>query len=111
MDSHVDSKKEKEGMTVKRSYSSEFKSEAVDLAKRSEKSISQIERELGITPGLLNKWKRRAGQGSESHSNRGKSESELEAENRRLRRELEVVTDERDILKKTIAILAQQRSK
>jgi transposase-like protein len=32
-----------------------------------------------------------------------------EAENRRLRRELALVSEERDILKKTIAILAQQR--
>ena len=98
-------------MTVKRVYSAEFKAQAVELAERSGKTIRQIEDDLGITPGLLNKWKRlaRVNKGLNGSGQRG--ESELVAENRRLRRELAEVSEERDILKKTIAILAQQRSK
>ena len=46
-------------MANKRTYPGEFKLEAVALANSSGKSISEIERELGITPGLLAKWKRR----------------------------------------------------
>ena len=36
-----------------RKYTNEFKLEALSLAENSEKSLCQIERELGITPGLL----------------------------------------------------------
>ena len=44
--------------TQKRTYSAEFKQEAVRLWETSGKSAMEIERELGITHGLLNKWKR-----------------------------------------------------
>ena len=46
-------------MASKRTYPREFKVQAVALAKSGEKSISELERELGITPGLLAKWKSR----------------------------------------------------
>lgn len=41
----------------KRSYDAAFKQEALRLLEMSGKSVRQIEDELGITPGLLNKWK------------------------------------------------------
>jgi len=34
-------------------YDQEFKSGAIDLANRSDKSVAQIARDLGIKPGLL----------------------------------------------------------
>lgn len=36
-------------------YSEEFKLGALELVRRGEKSMGQIERDLGITPGLLGK--------------------------------------------------------
>ena len=39
-----------------REYTQEFKLEALELLKRGDKSASQVEQELGITPGLLVKW-------------------------------------------------------
>ena len=42
-----------------RKYAQEFKLEALELLKRGDKSASEIERELGITPGLLVKWRAR----------------------------------------------------
>jgi transposase-like protein len=36
-----------------RTYTEEFKREALELFKNSEKGSGQIEQELGITPGLL----------------------------------------------------------
>ena len=42
-----------------RSYAKEFKLEALELLKRGEKSAGEIERQLGITPGLLVKWRAR----------------------------------------------------
>lgn len=98
-------------MTEKRVYSAEFKVQAVELAERSGKTIRRIEADLGITPGLLNKWKRLARQGKRVNGHEQRTDSDLVSEVRRLRRELAEVSEERDILKKTIGILAQQRSK
>jgi transposase len=44
-------------MANKRTYPRELELEAVALAKKSDKSISELERELGIRAGLLAKWK------------------------------------------------------
>ena len=41
----------------KRTYSKDFKLEAIGLYERSGRSMRQIEEELGISPGLLNKWR------------------------------------------------------
>ncbi|MGH7929433.1 MAG: IS3 family transposase, partial [Candidatus Binatia bacterium] len=86
--------------TSRKIYSKEFKIEAVRLWQTTERTAPQVEAELGITPGLLYEWKRKlAANGSEAFPGQGRltpSEEEL----RRLRRELEVVRQERDILKK-----------
>ena len=42
-----------------REYTPEFKQEALELLKRGDKNSRQIERELGMTPGLLLKWRDR----------------------------------------------------
>ena len=42
-----------------REYSKEFKLEALALLKRGDKGSGQIERELGITPGLLVKYEQK----------------------------------------------------
>ena len=48
-----------ETKTRYRTYTEEFKLEALELLKSSGKTARQIERELGITPGLLVKWRDR----------------------------------------------------
>ena len=40
-------------------YELVFKQEALQLLEVSGKSVRQIEDDLGITPGLMNKWKNR----------------------------------------------------
>lgn len=94
-----------------REYSQEFKLEALELLKRGDKSAGQIERELGITPGLLVKWRARYqvlikdGQASELGPNDLEA---LKAENRRLQRELAAVEEEREILKKVVNIFSRK---
>ena len=39
-----------------RQYTQEFKLEAIQLAATSDKTLTELEQELGITPGLLSKW-------------------------------------------------------
>jgi transposase len=97
-------------MSQKKQYSQEFKVEALRLADSSGKSISQIERDLGITAGLLHKWRRRYRVMEEAKGHSALEASDLEAaqaEIRRLRRELEVVRQEREILKAAVAIFSQ----
>lgn len=94
-----------------REYSEEFKLQALELLKKGDKSSLEIERELGITYGLLLKWRdryqklERAGQAPKLVA------SDLEsarAEIRRLQRELANVEEERDILKKVVNIFSRK---
>jgi len=63
----------------KRTYPAEFKQEAVRLWETTGKSDMAIERELGITHGLLNKWKRKLkDEGAAAFSGRGHLTPELE---------------------------------
>lgn len=94
-------------MTKKKTYSREFKQQALELAKSGEKSINEIERDLGITPGLLHKWKgRQKTAGEQAFPGKGR-QSENEETIRRLQRELELVRQEREILKKVVAIFSK----
>lgn len=45
-------------MRERRKYSDEFKKEAFTLANRSNVSLKQMAEELGITTGLLGRWRR-----------------------------------------------------
>ena len=85
---------------TKRNYDTSFKQEALRLLDISGKSVRQIEEEVGITPGLLNKWKVRYRLHPVTGEVKPSEQHELEAENRRLRRELELVKAERELLKK-----------
>jgi transposase len=87
-------------------YSREFKLEAVRLSENSEKSVAQIARELGVPDRVLYRWRRQLREEPETAFPGKGHQSELEEENRRLRRELERVQQERDILKKAIAIFS-----
>lgn len=94
-----------------RSYPEAFKLEALRLLQKGEKSAGQIERELGITPGMLVKWRARY-----QAVRKGRQEVHLEpndleaakAEIKRLRRELTEAEEERDILKKVVNIFARK---
>jgi transposase len=87
-------------MAERKQYSEAFKREALRLLSTSGKTVADVERELGLSHGLLRYWKKRF-QVSESDNDLALSEVEqLKAELRRAKRELEMVQQERDILKK-----------
>jgi transposase-like protein len=89
-----------------RTYTVEFKQETVRLVKSTGKSCSQIERELGITPFLLSKWVKQFGeQGEQAFPGKG-HQTGIEEELHQLRRENEILRQERDILKKVVAIFS-----
>ena len=100
------------GMTMnkkRRTYSREFKLEALRLWQTTDRSGAEIERELGIGNGCFSRWKQKYLSGGESaFPGHGRLPPE-EDESRRLRRELEIVCQERDILKKAVAIFSHPR--
>jgi len=94
-----------------RSYPEAFKLEALALLEKQEKSAGQIERELGITPGMLLKWRARYQAAQKSGHEVSLEPSDLEAakaEIRRLQRALADTEEERDILKKVVNIFSRK---
>ena len=93
----------------RKKYTREFKLEALHLVETSGKSVAQIERDLGLSSGLLYYWKKRFSQDAEqAFPGNGRLKPEDE-ELRRLRRENELLRQERDILKKVVAIFSQEQ--
>ena len=91
---------------VQKTYTQEFKREAVRLVQTSGKSIAQVARELGISDSSIHQWRKElAEHGAEAFPGSG-HQTVLEEENRRLKRELERTRQERDILKKTVSIFS-----
>lgn len=98
-------------MAKKRTYSRSFKLQALELVKTSKKSVSEIERDLGITPGLLHKWKARMKtDGAQAFPGKGRLKEDEELI-RRLKREVEVLRQEREVLKKALAIFSASTEK
>jgi transposase len=87
-------------------YTAEFKREAVRLLETSGKSGALIAQELGISDGSLYTWRKQfAEQGEEAFPGKG-HQTPVEEELRQLRAENERLRQERDILKKAIAIFS-----
>jgi transposase len=92
---------------ARRQYSREFKQEAVQLLETSGKSASELERELGIGKGNLWRWKREfAADGEDAFPGHGRLTPD-EERLRQLERENEILRQERDILKKAVAIFSR----
>lgn len=94
-----------------RNYTDEFKRESLALLKSSGKSASQIEQDLGITPGMLLKWREQYRIADSRNGNSGQEPGDFEAakvEILRLRRQLAEAEEEREILKKTLRIFSRR---
>lgn len=96
----------------RRKYDPEFKRDAVAMVIRSGKTATDVAKELGINGNMLARWKQehlaRMDQSCGELPESGMKPSEVEAENRRLRRELAHIREQRDILKKAISIFSQE---
>ena len=91
-----------------RYFSREFKRDAVQLVTEKGMSVGKVARELDIHPNLLHGWRRRyLAQGDKAFVGRGRVRPE-EAEIKGLRKKLEKVKEERDILKKALAVFSKQ---
>lgn len=98
------------GQSKRRQFTPECKVQAVKLVVDGGHSIRQIAADLGVCESLLRRW-RREGKEVASSAPTGAAvvaaASSLDEEVRRLRRENERLRQERDILKKAVAIFSQ----
>ena len=89
-------------------YQEEFKKRAVEMLRTSGKPAAQIARELGCSADSLRDWKRTYDNPLQNCLDPDElTPAELKRENARLRKELNYVTEQREILKKVAAILGQ----
>jgi|SRR5436190_21456864 len=95
-------------MGKRRTYTSEFKIEAVKLVTEQGRSFAEAATSLGIAEGSLRKWKQvfdtNGSQAFPGHGHLPPVEEEL----RRLRAENRQLRMERDILKKATAFFAKE---
>jgi len=95
--------------TERRVHTAEFKAEAVALAGKHEKPISQVANDLGLNESMLRRWmheaQESAGTGVKAFPGHGRPR---DAELARLRKENKALRDANEILKKAAVIFAQK---
>jgi len=96
-------------MEGRRKYDREFKIEAVRLVTEDGRRATEVARNLGIHVNLIYLWKKQLAEDpKEAFPGLGRLKAS-EAELRTLQRELSDVKEERDILKKALAIFSKKR--
>ncbi len=95
---------------TRRTFTPEFKAEAVKLVTEGGKSLAEVARDLDLGESMLGAWKQALSKGGD-HAFPGKGNAPaLEEELRRLRAEVKRLTMERDVLKKATAFFAGESS-
>ncbi len=94
-------------MGVKRQFNDEFKRNAVSMVLEKGMPVKKVAREPDVHPNLIHQWRRQfemKGDGAFT----GKGVKPEDAEIRRLRKELDDVKEERDILKKALGVFSRR---
>jgi transposase len=94
---------------ARRTYSIEFKQEAVRLVREQGLTAAQVGRDLDVCKSVIRAWLRKAEEGSLGGlPTAPSSPTSLEEEVRRLRKENSILREEREILKKAAAFFAKE---
>jgi transposase len=89
-------------------FNREFKRDAVQLVMEKGVPVRKVARDLNIHPNLVHKWRREfLAEGDGAFVGKGNLKPE-EAAFKRLEKELEDVNEERDILKKALAVFSKR---
>ena len=94
----------------RKKFDKAFKERAVELWLTSGKAATEVAAELGIHAQRLSAWRKRFAPpppGGDGGGGAKRSAQLLEAENAGLRREIDYLRQQRDILKKTLGILSE----
>jgi len=94
------------GKRPRRQFTEEFRTQAVRLVLDEGKTVGAVARELDLTASALRHWVEHA-RADRTGGKTGLTTAERE-ELARLRKELRIVQEERDILKKATAFFAKQ---
>lgn len=87
-------------------YSEEYKREALRMLEESGRRVSEVARDLGISDDMLRYWQKSRG-GQWQGEERASTGSSLEEEVKRLKRENERLRQDKEILKKVLAIVSE----
>ena len=99
-----------ESKKVRMKFDRAFKERAVELWLNSGRAATEVAAELGFHAQRLSAWRRRFAPpppGGEGGGGAKRSAAQWEAENATLRREIDYLRQQRDILKKTLGILSE----
>ena len=91
---------------TRRSYTKEFKADAVSLVVEQGYSSAEVGRRLGVSENNVNRWVRQDRDNNERLSADGLTRQQLETELKRLRKENKRLEMEREILKKAAVFFA-----
>lgn len=91
-----------------KTYTKEFKIEAVRLADSEDHTASEVAKKLGIRRNQIYKWKEQlADKGGNAFAGRGRPKKADQSETSLLRQEVERLKEENDILKKAAVFFAR----
>jgi transposase len=96
-------------MNTRRNYDDQFKKDAVRLLITSGRALKDVAGELGVERSTLGRWRQEHLRTLDAETPEDEVKpSAMDQENRRLRKELAHVQEQRDILKKAISIFSQE---
>mgnify|MGYP003960191511 FL=1 len=98
-----------ENKRIRKTYDRDFKVSVMKLILEKHQSVSKVSRDLGVSQNTLHLWKRSFLEDSRNCFPGNGKVTEHEAEVRRLKQELSLVKEERDILKKAVGIFSETR--
>lgn len=98
-------------MTKRRQFTKEFEREAVRLAETSGRTRKEVAEDLGIGLSTLTRWLARNRDAAMADPSLRDANEDMAAELKRLRRENEILRQERDIPKKATAFFAKEGSR
>ena len=93
---------------MKKRQSEEFKKETVRLIIQSERSVRQVAEELGLNYWTVQGWIKQFGKQEHTDLVAKGLKMSPEEENKLLKKELADIAEERDILKKAIAVFSRK---
>ena len=93
-----------------KTYSKEFKVEAVRLAAEFDRPVTQVARELGLRVNQICKWRKQLDEKQDSAFSGKRAAKDKDAEIRRLKKALAASEEENAFLKKTAVFFAKNQA-